>query len=226
MLITAVIVATILAFAGYLAVGRFAGLSITALCGVSMAFFLMPPIFSIRVSQSHDIVALAFYGAGGLVLARSAPKKRRALVQVRPISDLGVRKRVETDLSCGIADVISSDLGVRLRALDFDVATGGVSLPCTPDETRRILSDVLTAALQTPGVERVSVYGGQGPSIRRLIVVAHYVWPPPQGKVIIVGKRDEDCERATFPRWPLHSRASWFDNGYERIYQISVEIQR
>ena len=40
--------------------------------------------------------------------------------------------------------------------------------------------------------------------------------------VIVAGKRDEDCEALEFAGWPPHSRASWFDNGFERVYQISL----
>lgn len=50
MLITAVAVAIILASAGYVVAGRLAGLGITAMCRATMAFFLMPPLFSLRVS--------------------------------------------------------------------------------------------------------------------------------------------------------------------------------
>lgn len=158
------------------------------------------------------------------MLAKTAPsKKKRGVVRVDPVCDFPSRKLVVTDLSRAVADLMSSDLGFHLRAVDFSVASEVLTLPCTQGETLRILSDVLTAALQNPEVRRVSIYGGQRPSVRRVIIAAHYVWPPPTCKVITIGKRDEDCEPAAFPGWPLHWRASWFDNGYDCIYQISVE---
>lgn len=42
-----------------------------------MAFFLMPRLLSLRLSQRHDIVAFAFYGTAGLVLAKTAPKSSK-----------------------------------------------------------------------------------------------------------------------------------------------------
>ena len=225
-LITIVIVATVLTFAAYVVAGRFAGLSITALCGASTGIFLDAADFlhsCLPIARYRRACPLRFCWIGP---RKVSVKKRGALVQGHTICDFGARKRVVTDLSLAIADLISSDLGVPFGAVDFDVASEGLALPCTPDETRLILSDVLTAALQTPGVQRVSFYGGQGPNIRRLIIVAHYVWPRPQFKVITVGRRDEDCEPVHFPGWPFHSCASWFDNGYDRIYQISVEVHR
>jgi hypothetical protein len=223
-LIIIIAVSTIFAFAGYVIAGRVVGLGITALCSATMAFFLMPPLYSLRVSRSHDIVALSFYGTVGLVLAKTAPSKKKkfAAAGVDPVCIVAPRQGLETNLSLTVADLMSSDLGDRLRAVDFAVVGKGFTLPCSREETRRILSDVLTAALQTPEVKRVSIYGGARPAVSRLIVAAHCVWPPPLRRVITIGRRDEDCEPATFPGWPLHSGATWFDNGFDRIFQISV----
>ncbi len=223
-LITVIALATILAFIGHVAAGRLVGLSITVLCGVSMAFFLMPPTFSLRVSQTHDIVALAFYGTAGLVFAKSTPKNKRAAARIDPIRDLGGRKGEGSDLATAAADLISSDLGASLGAIDLYATAGDFILPCTHDATLRILADILTAALQTPEVRRVSIFGAQQPSIYRLIVVAHGVWPPPLFEVITIGKRDEDCESLRFPGWPTNSRASWFHNGHDHIYQVSLNV--
>ncbi len=224
MLIALIAVSIVLAFAGHVIAGRLAGLSITALGSATMAFFLMPPLYSLRVSQTHDIVVLAFYGGAGLVLAKAAPsRKKRAFIRVDTVCDQTPRRALETDLSRAVADLMSSDLGGPLRALDFTVFGEALTLPCTQDQTLRMLSDVLTAALETPEVQRISVYLTHRPSVRRLMVTAHYVWPPSQCKVIRIGARDDECKPATFPGWPLESRASWFDNGYDRIYQVSVE---
>ena len=125
-----------------------------------------------------------------------------------PVCIVAPRQGLETNLSLTVADLMSSDVSDRLRAVDFAVVGKGFTLPCSREETRRILSDVLTAALQTPEVKRVSIYGGARPGVSRLIVAAHCVWPPPLRRVITIGKRDEDCEPATFPGWPLHSGAT------------------
>ena len=172
-LIPIIVLATILAFAGHVIAGRLAGLGITALCSTTMAFFLMPPVFSLRVSQTRDMIALTLYGVAGLVLARTAPPKKRVLSSVEKPCTVSARSHVESDPSRAVEDVMSTDLGIRLRALDFTAASQGFSLPCTRDDARRILSDVLTTAVDTPSVQRVSVYAGQRPGLRRLIVVAH-----------------------------------------------------
>lgn len=223
MLIALIAVSIVLALAGHVIAGRLAGFSVTALCSATMAFFLMPPVFSFRVSKTQDIVVLAFYGATGLVLAKTAPKKKRTPLRVDPVCDHPQCERLETDLSPAVADLMASDLGVSLRAVNLAIFADALTLPCTKGETFRIMSDVITAAVHTPEVRCISIYGGHQPGVRRLVVTAHYVWPPPLLKVIPIGKRDDDCKPVNFPGWPLHSRASWFDNGYERIFQVSVE---
>jgi hypothetical protein len=212
-----------LAFAGALIGGRLGGLGVTVLFGVTLAFFWMPPRFSLRVAPREDIYALAFYGAAGLVLAETAPSKKKKLEPIRPYRGGGEpRQRLETRLSSALETVMSSELGERLRALDVHCPAGSFSVPCTLEETGRLLADVATAAVQTPAVRRISIYPGQRPGGRQLTVVAHCVFPAPLRSVVTIGKRDSDCEPRTFPGWPPRARVTTFDNGYGRIFQISI----
>ncbi len=223
MLVAIVVAATILAFAGYMIAGRVIGLSITAFCSASMAYFVMPPVFSFRVSQTHDLLALALYGTAGLLLAKMAPARgRRGLVRVDWPSPVEGPGRAWTELSTAMAILTSSELGYRLQVLDVNLPQDRVMMPCTRDEAVRILADILTTVLQIPGVRRASIFGAQQPGVRRLTVAAHYAWPPPLRKVIHIGRRDEDCEALIFAGWLPHWRATWFDNGYDRIFQISI----
>jgi hypothetical protein len=48
------------------------------------------------------------------------------------------------------------------------------------------------------------------------------VWPLPLEKPITIGKWIEDSLKAELPNWP----ATWFENGYGRIYQISHSLKR
>ena len=119
-----------------------------------------------------------------------------------------------------MSELMSSDLGVQLRAADIAIDVASVGLPCPHGDALRILTDVVTAALRDSEIRRISVYGGRRPGIQRLVVAAHRSWPPPLYKSITIGRRDEDCEPVVFSGWPSHSRATWFDNGYDRIYQF------
>jgi hypothetical protein len=220
-LIVLIAAGILLAFAGCLIGGRLGGLGVTAVYGVTLAFFWMPPRFSLRVAHTQDIFALEFYGAAGVLLAEvtPSPKKRTKA----PRAAFALRRRTETHLSLALSNLMTSDLGERLRLMDFSYPTESFHLPCTCEDTSRVLSDVLTEALQTRDVWRVSICVGQRPGICELTVAAHYVFPAPHAAVVTIGKRDSDCEPATFPGWPAHSRLTRFDNGYDHIFQISVE---
>jgi len=195
-----------------------------SLCSACMALFLMPPVLSLRVSQPHDLLTLTFYIAVGLVLARTTPSKReQALVEWDQIQRFPLLDTPRTELSRTVAELMSSDLGPELRSLDFAIQGDAFLLPCTPAESRQLLCDILSVALQTPGIQRISIYGTRLPDDHRLLVVAQVVWPRPVRQVIITGMRDRDCHALMLPGWPPRWHANWFDNGYDRIFQISVQ---
>ena len=87
-LITLVALASLLALVAHITAGRLIGLSVAALCTTTMAFFLMPPVFSLRVSKSSDMFALALYGAAELVIVRVTPC--RGKLRRTKISDIHV----------------------------------------------------------------------------------------------------------------------------------------
>ena len=227
MLILFIAAGVILAFTGALIGGRLGGLGVTAAYGVALAFFWMPPRDSFRVVQTQDIFALAFYGVAGLVLVEVTPSPKKRSKPPRARHDAGAfpPRRRETQLSLALSSLMASDLGQRLRMADFSYPAGSFRLPCSYEDTSRVLSDVLTAALQTPDVRRVSICVGQRPGARQLTVAAHCVFPAPCATVVEIGKHDSDCEPATFPGWPSHFRVTRFDNGYDRVFQISIETQ-
>lgn len=224
MLITIVAASSGVAFLAYSVAGRVIGLSVTTLCGAFMAFFCMPPFFSFRVSQMHDVLALAAYGVVGLVLAGTAPSKRRAAGNPAIQQyDLCIPERVEVDIESTIAELLSSALGDRLRGIEVVVLQNVIALNHSRSDTKRILFDVLREASLLPKVQRISISVGHRPGLRQLNVVARHNIEDLHGKVITIGKRDEDCERIEFPGWPQASHATYFDNGCERVFQISVK---
>jgi hypothetical protein len=209
--------ATILALVVCVFAGRLAGLGITTACGAMIAFFGMPPLYSFRVAETPHILMLSAYGIAGLVIAGAAPRKHRDAQRASSLTD-EPSISVETNL----LDVLDSLLS-NSRFVDVAIDPRA-SVPCSRSEARLVLSDVLSAALNDPDAERISISASRLPSVFGVTIVAHRVWPPPLGEVIAIGKGDEDCHPASFPGWPANSRANWFDNGYDRVYQISFEL--
>jgi hypothetical protein len=118
MLISYIALATgvVVAVCFYTFAGRLAGFSVTALWSMGTAYFVMAPSYSLRVSNPHDLAALALYGIVGLAMAsvkpiaRAAPAREQESQRIQPCQlDLINIKDVLADLTA------SSKLGERLR---------------------------------------------------------------------------------------------------------------
>jgi hypothetical protein len=211
-----------LSFLARIVVGRLAGLITTVACGAAIAYFFMAPIFSFRISQPIDAIALSLYGAVGLVLFET----NRGRTEICPTGispSLFSRARPHTNIGSIISELARTDLGDRLRKLKIPVEFDSrISLPCTHTEAIQILSDLLAACLDCPEVQRVWIHHSRQPGMERLSLIAHRTWPFPAYETIHIGKRDEDCEALEFANWPFYSRVTVFDNGYARIYQLTL----
>jgi hypothetical protein len=221
MVFIALIIFTFLVFIASMRAGKLAGFVLT-LVSLGVVAWVVPPQASFRVSQTRDIIALALFGTTALVLAQAAPARQRQTAVANVTWDPPVR-RSEVNLEDAVADFTASDPGARLREVAAAIAVKGCALPCTADETLRILSDTVTAALAVPGVSRISIYAGQQPSARRIKVVAHRIWPTPENAIVVTGQRESSCVPVEFAGWPANAHVNWFDNDYGRVYQIFVE---
>ncbi len=204
--------------------GRLAGLGITAACTAFLAYFVMPPVLSFRISNARDIVALTLYGVAGLVLARSAPKKLRTAKPLRDVShETGKRQRIESALSAVVDDIIAAHVADQMNTTVVTVADDAI-VPLPKEVLSPILADVLMAALKVPNLQRISIAEGRRPGVVRLTVTAHYIWPFPLLKTVTIGKAAVACDHVIeFDRWPSTAHATWFDNGYGVVYQISIQ---
>lgn len=220
MIFAVLAVFTFLVFVASVRAGKMAGFALTVVA-CAVAAWIMPPEFSFRIAETRDIVTLALFGTTALVLTQAAPTRHRPVITTPTWEP--VPRRFEVDLEEVVADFTASDPGSRLREAAAAIAVKGCALPCTANETFRIVSDTVNAALATPGVERISIYAGQQPSAKRIKVVAHRVWPTPENAIVMIGQKDSKCEPLEFAGWPANAHANWFDNGYARIYQVCVE---
>ncbi len=206
-----------------IAAGKLASIGTTAVCGAFMAYFLMPPVLSFQVSRSADLATLAGYGGFGLVLTRVGRRKTTQHVTWQNPSRNGWPPAQQTSVALVVESLLASDFGTRLAAADIIVDVEDAVMPWARGDMIRILSAVITDAIGTPGTKRISIYGGRRPGIRRLVVAVHRIWPHPLNVVITIGKADRDCQHLQFLALPRNSRASWFDNGYDYVYQFSAE---
>lgn len=219
------IAGTILTLAGYLLAGRLAGFGITAVWAAAMAYFLMPPIFSWRVSHPRDVATLVLYGTVGLVLARTSPaRKQYPAVVEQDTAKITPSVGVRTYLEVALSELMSSNLGARLRGSQIAVnITRDAALSCAHADVLCILSTIFDEILaEVPEVRRISICAVRQPGLERLSITAHRAWPLPLHRTILIGMCDKECARLEFPGWPQHISATWFENGYGRIYQVSI----
>jgi hypothetical protein len=192
-------VSTFICFAAVIAVvllarlyGRAVGMVAAATCGVSVAW-AMPPAFSLEVDSLLDQAVLAAYGAVSLLL----------LYRVPP--------RFKLDFTAGSIPIQSgtplSSIVSRVLPAGIEVSVGEINIEASVEEAETALREVFrTALLAQPGIERLIIYGGRWPGVDRIWVAAQYRELPPDSCIRIGARR----------------ALTWFDNGFERVYQISL----
>jgi hypothetical protein len=130
--------------------GRLVCLGTTAVSSAAMAFFLMPPVHSFRVSDTSDRFALCFYDAVGLVVAKSAPSRKKcACSREEPTPNSYPVRSPQTDIQAVMTELMSSDVGARLNV-------AGVAVDVA--RTARICASRLVLGKERDGVESISFF--------------------------------------------------------------------
>lgn len=201
--------------------GRLIGLSVIAIWSAATAYFFMPPQHSFRISHTGDLVALALFGTVGLVFAKTVPRVKQP-VRDQPEVPESTQPTALVDLEAVLVDLMSSsDLGDRLRQRQIEVAPCLPRFRCSYVDAAQILSQVLTIIMGDTQLRRVSFSVCRRPGVNLLFVTGLRASPLPLQQTIAIGRGAESCERADFP-WPSGVQATWFDNGYGRVFQIAV----
>jgi hypothetical protein len=179
--------------------GRGAGLTLAAFFGASVAFFVMPPMFSFRIDQPYDLATLIGYGLSSLAAAHLFRR--------------GARQQVSFD---------SRTLTLN-TAPAFSRHEDGLELYFDP-KISNVIANVLELASESPTIAgRTSIHSACQPGLRRVWIVAQRRTDAPLPHSLIIGLRDEDCQTIVRPDWPANCSVTWFDNRVERVYQISIQ---
>jgi hypothetical protein len=169
--------------------GRAAGLALAAFFGASVAFFVMPPMFSFRIHQPYDLATLIGYGLSSLIALHLF--RRPAHQHVSFDSPTLHEERSELYFDRKISEVIAN------------------------------VAELAKASATVAG--RTSIHSAYQPGLRKVWIVAQRRTDAPLPHSLIIGLRDEDCQRIVRPDWPANCSVTWFDNGAERVYQISIQ---
>ena len=210
------------------AAGRLAGITLTAVASGLLAF-LMPPVFSLRVESGAGIAALVVNGIAGLVVAHKIRPKRRPRSAAEPVWRSPARlPAVEGPaLADAISQVVARDACLQQRASDVGVHVDEEARAhLSAAELDRVLLDILRTAFSQSNVHRVDVYSSRRPGEECIRVAAEYAVSPAPPRLRITGRTGDSCAVLARPHWSKACSATWFDNGFEFIYQVRIELPR
>ena len=205
--------------------GRLAGISLTAIASGIMAL-MMPPVFSLRVESSAGIAVLVVNGVAGLIVAHAVRPRSRIFRVVESMQGPPERLAASDGLSFpeAISGVMERDSVLRRRASDVCVHVDqNTRSSMGADALDQILLDILRVALSHSNVHRVNVYASRRPSEECIRVAAEYAVQPSFPRLRVTGRTDDSCANLALPRWPDICSATWFDNGFEFIYQVRIK---
>jgi hypothetical protein len=184
-----------LAVIGVVMVARHYGRTVGMLAAATCGVsvaFVMPPAFSFEVDSFLDQALLAAYGAVSLLV----------LYRVPP--------RFKPGFTAGVAPIQTgtplSTIVHRVLPAGVEVSIGEMNIEASIEKAETALREVFQTALAQPGIERLTIYGGRWPGVDRIWVAAQYRDQPPDSCILIGARR----------------ALTWFDNGFERVYQISL----
>lgn len=204
--------------------GRLLGISLTAIASALIAFS-MPPVFSLRVANSGDLLMLVAQGVAGLFVAHTVRTGRSKGVATRPSTSINAAPTQQHRplISEAILRAMDRDARLRRRASDLHVYVDQFARPhVSISELDQIVLDILRTAFGRSNVQCVSVYSGRQPGVVRIRVVAEYELDPTLPRLRITGRSDDHCIALPTPGWPRGCTATCFDNGTEFIYQIQI----
>jgi hypothetical protein len=218
-LLAGILAAIAVAFATR-ALGRLAGVSTAALCAASLAFF-MEPAFSFVIDNTFDRVTLVVYGIASLFVVHRSPGRQP--VPFRPAVEPR-KPRSESQPATALADMIQTALarnGCDAIPVDIDP---GIRFRGLPGEVRSLLTGILELALGEVLPLRIMVSGADLPGRWQIWIALQYRPTPEEPYSIIIGRRPDQCFNIDTGSHPGCAVSS-FDNGFERVLQISYPHQ-
>jgi hypothetical protein len=203
---------------------RLLALCTTAAGGLTVAYFFMPPDYSLRVDNPEDYITLLAYGTSGILLTHAGAKRRHRRSPAMDRKDCPVSPPLRRTCTAAAFDEAMSCWDARLRNQCIQVRCGALPLPQVSqphDDVVRVFSDLIRATFETDGVRGVWLHGVQLPG-RQL-----FFWCVETGSqngargMLIAGGPDGSGVPILFPDWPSSVRATELDNGFERVYQVT-----
>ena len=183
------------------------------IAAVTMAAVVMPPYLSFRVEDSTGLVARPRRDHQPTVPLKTEITSRTGCTAQRSSS---LRATAQAAMEC------DTDLARRVGDLQVHPDVDDV-IAVSQDELTQILSDILRIVFSHSNVRHVDIYAGRQPARDRVTVIAAYDLSSPLPCIRMLGRSDNECHRLQMEQWPPSCSATWFDNGFDYIYQIAID---
>ena len=115
-----------------------------------------------------------------------------------------------------------ADLKERLDDVEVDGELEG-NVALSEAELDRLVLSLLRTAFTHTNVRHVGMYTGRQPTLDRITLVAEYDPSPALPRVRSLGRPETQCQVVQMEHLPPHCSATWFDNGYDYVYQIAIQ---
>jgi hypothetical protein len=199
---------------------RWLALCTTAAGGLTVAYFFMPPEYSLRVANTEDYITLLAYGTGGVLLTHVGAKRRRRRARVEDEECSSEWRPRRTCTADALREALSG-WDAQLRNRDIQVRWGALPLPQVSqphDDVVRVFSDLAATTVEMGDVDGVWIHAVELPGRQR------FYWCVEKARY---RRTTEAVEQGLFPDWPDSVRASTVESESERVYEVTfVRIRR
>jgi hypothetical protein len=199
--------------------GRMAGITTAAACGASLAFFAMEPVFSFEIASPLDQGTLAAYLLTSFLFVLRAPKSEAIVLDKLTWP---VRKPL-TIRGTAFAELLRiAVIDAWPESVELDVDPG-LRVTCSLHRIEPALSAIMRAGIADLVPVRIASYAGGAPGQNRIWVAIQYKAWPAEPHVLHIGRHADRCTPLETPNGTDCS-VTWFDNGFERVFQISIPV--
>jgi hypothetical protein len=199
------------------AFGRIAGISTAAACGASLVFFAMEPVFSFEIASPADRGTIIAYGIATFLMVLRQPRRDAARLEHVAWQSGASRKSLETEF-VQLLEAAAAQVWPAGVAIDIDPR---MRVPGSGDELEQVLDTIMRARVPDLVPVRIAAYSGTAPGHCLIWVALQYKQWPAEPHIVRSGRRADLCEHLETPNHGVCS-VSWFDNGFERVFQISA----
>ena len=200
--------------------GRIPAMMMTAFAAASAAI-IMPPFASWAIQDPADLLAVVLQTLVGLTVVYSWPRKNQLREQPAPsFSDRS--RNPGYSLNAIVQSVMkrNRELAAKINHIQICADLHG-SAAVSRDDLERIISDVMEMAFSQPNTRHARIYTACRPNLDEIRLITEFDDALPQPRVRILSRSDHHCPIQT-KAWPANCSATFFDNGSEQTYQISI----